>query len=480
MREKITIVVLMILMIIKGVLWSAAFPLWQGPDEDDHYAVIQFIAETRRLPGVGDEVLPDEVALSRGLADVGRVPYAPEQRQAFSNSSIGPNEAAFADLDPNLRRTFERGDVGKLMHATPLYYVMAAPVYWWSSDGDLLFRAHVQRLLAVLIGSPIVIVAYLITRRLFPNEDDTFHQAMRLTIPILVAFHPMITEITAVVSVDGLLILCYSLLILLTIDVLQKGLSWGNSIWIGVVFTIGVLTKPTLNGFAPLVALVIFYDYWRSPARRPAIFKAAVLMNAIIIPPLIWWMQRSWRLNQDLFYFNPILKGHRIINNPLYDYGIWDHTVDYYGSIWGGMFATWWAHFGWLDTPVQPWVYHLLRLLTVLAIVGCLYRLLNHFRKPIAADQLISWGFLALTIAVPVIMLQIYDLTFWWDFGVGRGMQGRYWLGTVVPMLSFFVIGLLFLIPKRWHLLTHHVLRIGIVIFNFASLLAFILPRYYL
>ena len=72
------IALLVFIMLVKGILWSLAFPLWQGPDEDDHYAVIQFIAENGRLPDAADTYLPDEVALSRALADVGRIPYAPE------------------------------------------------------------------------------------------------------------------------------------------------------------------------------------------------------------------------------------------------------------------------------------------------------------------------------------------------------------------------------------------------------------------
>ena len=77
-------------------LWPVAFPLWQGPDEDDHFAVIQFVAEMGRLPDEGDEFLPDEVTLSREIADVGRLDYNPNSGKAFSNSATGPNEAEFA------------------------------------------------------------------------------------------------------------------------------------------------------------------------------------------------------------------------------------------------------------------------------------------------------------------------------------------------------------------------------------------------
>jgi 4-amino-4-deoxy-L-arabinose transferase-like glycosyltransferase len=483
-REWLLIGLLLLIMLLKGVLWSVSFPLWQGPDEDDHYAVIQFIAETGRLPDEADVYLPDEVALSRALADVGRLPYAPEQRQAFSQTAVGPNEPAFAELSPTLRATVEMQAVGKLMHATPLYYVLGAAVYRLFDEGDLLARAHIQRLLTVLIGAPLVVVAYLIARILFPADP-----ALRLTIPTLVAFQPMITEITAVISVDGLLILCYSLLIYLSLRLLRDGLTPRLGLVIGVVFAVGMLTKPTLSGFAPPLALLVAYDWWRGRERRREVVLGALLMGLVAAVPVGWWMQRSYRLNGDLFYFNPVVEGHRIIERPFYDYAPLQHMADYYQSVWGGIFTTWWAHFGWLDTALPPWVYYLLRGLTVLAVIGLLYRLAQLRRRPLHSDRWangegaappVVWLFLALTVLIPIVLLQFYDLTFWWEYGNGRGLQGRYWLGTAVPMLTFFTLGLLCLTPPRWHTAAHTLLRAGMALLNFASLLGYILPRYYL
>lgn len=487
-REWGLVALLLLIMVLKGVLWSLAFPLWQGPDEDDHYAVIQFIGENGRLPDEEDVYLPDEVARSRALADVGRLPYAPTQRQAFSDTAVGPGEPAFAQLPPATRTSTELAAVGKLMHATPFYYALAALPYRLSAGLDLLGRAQVQRLFALLLSAPLVVVAYLCARLLFPHDP-----AMRLTIPTLVTFHPMITEITSVISVDGLLILTYSLLIYLLIRVLRRGFDWRHGLALGLVFAVGVLTKPTLNGVAPIIALLVAYDWWRAPRRRRQVVVATALMAAVILPPLAWWMQRSWRLSGDLFYFNPVVEGHRIVANPYYDYGVWQHAFDYYRSVWGGIFTTWWAHFGWLDTALPPWVYTLLRLLTFLAIVGLLYQL---YARPLSAPARarwrerwqrgrraappVVWFFLALTILVPVFLLQFYDLTFWWDYGTGRGLQGRYWLGTVIPMLTFFAAGLLSLLPARWRPAGHNALRLGMVLLNLAGLLGYILPRYYL
>ncbi|PIE80016.1 MAG: hypothetical protein CSA11_09660 [Chloroflexi bacterium] len=484
-REWWLILLLLAIMLVKGAMWSLALPLWQGPDEDDHYAVIQFIGENGRLPDVGDEILPDELTLSRELADVGRLDYQPEQRQGWSDNPVGLREAEFAQLPASVRTSTELDTMGKLMHATPLYYLIASVPYRFIAYGeDLLVRMQVQRLFALLVSCPIVIVAYLISRLLFPTKA-----AMRLTIPTLVAFHPQLTQMTAVISVDGCFFVLYSLLIYLCLRVLRDGFAWPSAIAIGVTFAAGMLMKPTLSGLAPLVALVVFYDWWRGQGRRWRVFGSALLMNVLIILPLAWWMQRSWRINQDLFYFNPVLKGHRIIQNPFYDYAPLPHMIDYYQSVWGGLFTTWWAHFGWLDTPVAPWFYHFLRILTFLAMAGLAWKLWRDWEKrPLFSDwqqgknmaPVIVWAFLTLTIITPVLLIQLYDLTFWWDYGNGRGLQGRYWLGTIVPMLTFLTLGLLYVTPKRWQMPLHAWLRISMFLFNVVALLAYVVPRYYL
>ena len=90
------------------------------------------------------------------------------------------------------------------------------------------------------------------------------------------------------------------------------------------------------------------------------------------------------------------------------------------------------------------------------------------------------WVFLVLTVITPVLLIQVYDLLFWWEYGNGRGLQGRYWLGTVVPMLIFLTLGLLAFVPPRWQPPAHNLLRVSMVLLSFVSLLGYVLPRYYL
>ena len=71
---------ILVLTAIKGTLWSIAIPLWQGPDENLHFASVQFIAEHGWLPGPGDVYRDDENVLAGELADIAGacLPEAPD------------------------------------------------------------------------------------------------------------------------------------------------------------------------------------------------------------------------------------------------------------------------------------------------------------------------------------------------------------------------------------------------------------------
>jgi len=84
----LSLVLLLLLTLHNGLLWSAVTPLWQGPDEDGHFAATQFVAEHLRLPGHDNGFRADEVLLAADLADTGKLYNHPKLRQAFGNGYV--------------------------------------------------------------------------------------------------------------------------------------------------------------------------------------------------------------------------------------------------------------------------------------------------------------------------------------------------------------------------------------------------------
>jgi hypothetical protein len=63
---------------------------------------------------------------------------------------------------------------------------------------------------------------------------------------------------------------------------------------------------------------------------------------------------------------------------------------------------------------------------------------------------------------------------------VGGGIQGRYYLGAIVPGVVLLASGLLDLLPERWRPLGHWLLCWGMILLNGVALFQTVLPRYYL
>ena len=472
---------LLVLTAIKGVLWSIAIPLWQGPDENRHFAAVQFIGEHGRLPRAEDVYRDDENVIVGELSDAARLWYAPEQRQAFADGWNGPREAEVAALAPVLRTSTVRRAPNIANHLAPLPYLLGALAYRLAYGGSLIARVFAVRLLSVAFAVGTVLCAFLIVREVFPGQ-----RALWWTVPVLVSFQPMFTFVTAVVNSDGLLILLYSIMLYLMVRTLMRG--WGLRVATaaGVVLGMGMLTKPIIAGALPTLALAALWDGWRRRRWAPALGGLA-LTGGVSLLVCGWWLWRSVQLSGALLYANPVRMGVMPVKHPFYGYTLPGYACHYALSLVGGVFVTYWADFGWIDTPLAPGVYWLLLAMCALAVVGAIAYLVDQVfstrfgrgqqgpRHAAAVNALLLSGLLL------VVMLGYNDYRTWVLDGIGwGGKQGRYYLGPVAAAMVGLALGLTALVPTRWRPAMHFALRWGAIVLNVVSLFGAILPRYYL
>ena len=475
-RNYPAITLLLLLTLLNGLLWSAATPLWQGPDEDGHFAATQFVAEHLRLPGHDDGFRADELVLAADLADTGKLHNHPELRQAFSEGETGPQEAALRALDPVTRTSYAIGAPGKLNHTSPLYYMLGAVVYRLAYDADLLGRVFAVRFFSVALTALMVLVSYLLVAEVLPGQHDA-----ALTAAALVSFQPMLSFVGSVVNNDILLNLIATAATWALVRMWQHGITGRRAIALGTALGLGMLTKPLIAGLALPVAWVFAREWWQRRGERRRVILLGLLSLAVALALCGWWLVRSFDLNDGELYMNEVKKGYRVVTEPLFDYRghPWQHTVDYYASTAGGVWSSYWAAFGWLDTPAAPAYYRAIDAVTLLGLAGLAVYTLRAARRR-------AWGEMGMTLLLmavvlsPVVMMHIYDYTYWNEYGVGRGLQGRYYFGQMAALFVLLLTGLLTLLPQRWHGAGHLALRIGIIAANFYCLLQVMLPRYYL
>lgn len=483
---------LLLLTLLNGLLWSAATPLWQGPDEDGHFSAAQFIAEHLRLPGREDGFRSDEMVLAADLADTGKLHNHPELRQAFGDGStlpvlsgaeglttggdVGLYEAELRALDPATRTSYTLGAPGKLNHTPPLYYVLAAAVYRLARGADLMGRVFAVRLLSIAFTMLMVLVSYFVALEVLPGRRDA-----ALTVAALVSFQPMLSFVGSVVNNDILLNLLTTVAILILLRMWRHGITGRRAVSLGIILGLGMLTKPLIGGLALPVAWVFARQWWHRRGERWRIVLLGLLTVAVALALCGWWAVRSFDLNDGELYPNEVKKGYRIITEQRLDYvgHPWQHAVGYYASLAGGVWSSYWAAFGWLDTPAAPAYYRIIDAVALLGLIGLAVYLGRTVRRCGWAKAGVMFLLIAVVLS-PVLLMQFFDYNYWNEYHVGWGWQGRHSFGQMAALFILLLIGLLTLLPKQWHGTGHLALRIGIVAANFYCLLQVMLPRYYL
>jgi hypothetical protein len=207
----------------------------------------------------------------------------------------------------------------------------------------------------------------------------------------------------------------------------------------------------------------------------------AGLIGAVVFSLWGWWAVRSLRVNNSLFYENPWLSGESPLPPNLDpNYPLAQYLVDHLISLWEGLFTSYWANFGYLDTPVSPGLYALLRVACVLSVLGLgvyswrLFRRRRFDAEPILAIVLSAGA------VMPVIAMGTYGYTHWHQLGTGWPAMGRYLLVSLGAQMGLMIWGLLSLVPQSWRPHAHTFLRLAAVLLNAVCLLGFVLPRYYM
>ncbi len=472
------ILLLVLLTLVKGVLWSAAVPVGQAPDEPSHLALVQFIGEFGRLPGPEDRYQSDELAWVLHYVEFGELIFHKDVQQQFGAGEYGPGEPEILTLDRALSRSFEYQKISTAMHVPPLYHLLAVLGYRLAYWGSALTRIYAARLVSVLLLAALVLISYGMARDLFPKRRE-----MWLTLPLVVSFQPMVTFLGAVVNSDILLFVLFSLMVWLSVRVLRRGLDWKHAVALGVTIGLGVLTKPMVLAAGLAVAIALLVDL----ARRRAEWKRLVLLSLFIllVAGLIcgWSLVRNYQIQGRLMYNdplrNPVLAARADPNPDLTVLEYW--TGSYRHLLFNFTPRSYWGNFGWLDTPLPSSIYRVLYRVTAAAALGLGVYLIGLLRRrPVPWLELVLLGMLA------AVSISLLPPVFWRGYSVARqtgfmesSYQGRYQLGAWLAQASLLVLGLVSLVPIKFQRIAHFVLRVGFIFLNLIALAALI-SRYYL
>jgi hypothetical protein len=242
-RRHAFLIFVLALYLPAGFLFATKTPAWQAPDEPAHYNYIRQLADGR-FP-----VIEEGDYNQAHLDDILESRFAP-------GYSIEPLE--YEDYQP------------------PAYYLLQTPVYE-ISNGSL----TALRLLSLLLGVGIVILAHATFRLLFPQTGWLAWIATAF-----VALLPQHLAILTSVNNDALawLLVAASLYLLVRLEQ-QESLSRRDLSLFGLLLGLCLLTKVTAYLMLPVAGLWLLGRFWRQwrdlLAHAATLFLPALLLGLI-------------------------------------------------------------------------------------------------------------------------------------------------------------------------------------------------------
>jgi 4-amino-4-deoxy-L-arabinose transferase-like glycosyltransferase len=270
---------LLALATVQVVAWTLVLPPFQGPDEEAHFAYVQYLAETGQTPdsagGSGRSYSTEEgeamrwpnLLVLRGVLGA-RPEWAPaaEQRWREVEASL-PDEASSNGDGPN--------PAGQ---NPPLYYALEAISYHLAPGGSFFNRFYVGRFTSAVFYLAAVVFMWLIASELFrPMWARTLATA-------IFALHPKLAMLGALVNPDILLVLTWTAFIYVGLRILRHGITLRRLIGAGAAVAGSVLTHGRGLAILPalLVLLGVAYLRWRPPVRQTLVVAAIVLGIAAV------------------------------------------------------------------------------------------------------------------------------------------------------------------------------------------------------
>jgi len=351
-RPRPGLAILAAVFLVLGVIYSVITPIFETPDEPQHFFYAQRLATARELP-IQDASNPGPW-LQEGSQ--------PPLYYALVALLIAPldtrDAASLLWLNPH-------ANLGDPLYPANKNRIVHTEREAWPYCGTTL-AVHLARWLSVLLGAGSICLTYLIVSRLLPGRP-----ALALATAGLMACTPQFIFISAAVSNDNLITFLAALSIWLLLRVVQTpspGIGRDDML-LGLVLGLAALTKLSgltlwlLSGVTLLITQIRLFGYWspRAQDSRATVIRLAVIFGTALLVAG-WWYLRNWQLYGDPTGLNRMLD---IVGRRATPLG-WREIL----SQFQGLRISYWALFGWFNLLLPDWVYKTLDGFALLAALG--------------------------------------------------------------------------------------------------------------
>jgi 4-amino-4-deoxy-L-arabinose transferase-like glycosyltransferase len=370
-----------------GLYYIWQVPPFEGPDEGEHFAYIEWLVAGHGFPPQGNAAWETPVRQEAGQPPLYYLLAAvPATITGITDPAAvyHPNPYAFTgsftpDLRDNHNRTFPYPD-GR----PPL------------RGGWLAF--YLARGLTLLFGLLLLWSLYGLTRTLWPEQPGLAPLAVAL-----VAFTPQVVFLSSVVSNDIPAAALSTLCLWLLVQMVRQGITRGRAIAAGVTLGLAGLTKVSGLLVGVPVGLGLIWLWWLGRYRLTTVLRAGIWLGGSFLLTAGWWFGRVW-----LRYGTPLgLESHDFTPWAIHD------PADVADRLprWLEVFRSYWIALGWGTIRPAGWVYTLLGLLTLLGVAGLgilLYRAWKQQPAGRFLNQNGLWLILAAFLLLVAIFLEVW------------------------------------------------------------------------
>jgi 4-amino-4-deoxy-L-arabinose transferase-like glycosyltransferase len=264
---------------LNAIAWSIITPPFEVPDEQGHFAYVEELTRTHRLPTSGTQEYASDEQEAIDDVESWRINLQPEQHALASRAQqrkLESDMAAAAVLS-----TPGVGAAGVAATEPPLYYTLQTIPYELGAGGGVLDQLALMRLLSALMDGVTVLFTFLFVREILPSVPRAWAIA-----GLAVAFGPLLGFICGGVNPESMLCAVSAAVFYCAARALRRGLTPQLALAIGALTAAGLLTKLNFIGLVPGVLLALALATWRlsriAGARRAVRALAPALALAAI------------------------------------------------------------------------------------------------------------------------------------------------------------------------------------------------------
>ena len=462
-----------------AAVWAITTVPFDSPDESEHFAYTESIAETGRAP---DSAPSSRPAYSEDEA------FALDAVHHFSVIEVGDTRYPWFPRDERVYRLRvarahpARDDGGGFSVATnqhsPLYYTLLVPGYALGRGGGPFTELFWMRLISALLGAVAVLAAFGTVRELVPSRPE-----LAVAAGLIVAFQPMFSFIAGAVDNDNGVNALAAASVYLTVRALRRGLSWRLAVALGACAALTPVMKGTGLALLPAIgiALAALLVVRRS---RTAVLRVATAVASFAAVAGIWSLvagtfHRSaattangvtvagGRLGAKLAYLWEVFLPRLPFMARHFAPGFWPFKFIY---VERGF-----AAFGWYADFFPDWVYEVI-IATMIGSAALALAATFRFRTAF----LRRWPEALFLLLVILGVIAGVEFAYYHRTPIPpllTGEQGRYAFTAIVPLAALALLGLV-VVPRRWSKPASAVLVGAMICFSVASHLLYLADNF--